>query len=70
MFTVLLTSVHDVIAIQEKFTLIVISPWVLSATESTLSLFLLDTRLRRSVFVMAPTSRLGASTWPILDPAL
>ena len=35
MFTVLLTSVHDVIAIQEELT--VISAWVLSTTESILS---------------------------------
>jgi len=42
MFTVFLTSVHDVIAIQEGFTLTVISPWGLSATESIISLFLLD----------------------------
>ena len=43
MFAVLLTFVHDVIDIQEEFTLTVISPWVLSATESIPSLFLLDT---------------------------
>jgi len=42
MFTVLLTSVHDVIAIHEELTLTVVSPWVLSATEGILSLFLSD----------------------------
>jgi hypothetical protein len=43
MFSALLTFVHDAIAIQEEFTLTVISPCVLSATESMLSLSLLDT---------------------------
>jgi hypothetical protein len=42
MFAVLLTPVHEVITIQEEFTPTVISPGVLSATESILSLFLLD----------------------------
>jgi len=42
MFAVLVTSVHDVNAIQEQFTLTVISPWVLPATLSILSLFMLD----------------------------
>jgi len=42
MLTVLLTSVHDVIAIHEEFTLSVVSPWVLSATENIFTLFLTD----------------------------
>jgi len=34
MFAVLLTFVHDVIAIQEEFTLTVVSPFVLYATKN------------------------------------
>jgi len=43
MFPVLLMLVHDVISIHEEFTLTVVSPRVLSATENILTLFLLDT---------------------------
>jgi len=68
MFAVFLASVHDVIAIQEEFTLTVIRPWVSSATESILSLFVLGTRLRGSGVVMAPTCRLRASAWSFFRP--